>query len=50
MGVSIAEIVTRVTLKMIAIWGSLALVALPVAKVLIEVAYEIWRDRNERTE
>lgn len=43
---STAEIVTRATLKMIAIWGSLALVGIPIAKVLIEVAYEIWRDRT----
>lgn len=42
---SIAEIVTRATLKMIAIWGSLALVGIPIAKVLIEVAYEIWRGK-----
>ena len=43
---SIIEIVIRATLKMIAIWGSLALVGLPVAKILIEVAYEIWRVRE----
>ena len=43
---SIAEIVIRTILKMIAIWGSLTLVGLPVAKILIEVAYEIWRDRT----
>lgn len=42
---SITEIVIRATLKMIAIWGSLALVGLPVAKILIEFAYEIWRKR-----
>lgn len=46
MSMSIAEIVIRTILKMIAIWGSLALVGLPVAKILIEVAYEIWRDRT----
>ena len=43
---TVIEIVLRATLKMIAIWGSLALVGLPVAKILIEVAYEIWRDRT----
>lgn len=43
---STAEIVIRATLKMIAIWGSLALVGLPIAKLGIEFAYEIWRDRT----
>lgn len=45
MGMSTAEIVIRATLKMIAIWGSLAAVGLPVAKLGIEFAYEIWRKR-----
>ena len=43
---STVEIVIRATLKMIAIWGSLSLVGLPVAKILIEVAYEIWRGKH----
>lgn len=42
---TVIEIVLRAILKMITIWGSLALVGLPVAKILIEVAYEIWRGR-----
>ena len=40
------EIVIRAILKMLAIWGSCALVGIPIAKVLIEVIYEIWRDRS----
>ena len=46
MSMSITEIIIRAILKMIAIWGSLALVGIPIAKILIEVAYEIWRDRT----
>lgn len=42
---STAEIVIRASLKMLVIWTSLAAVGLPIAKILIEVAYEIWRDR-----
>ena len=42
---SITEIVVRATLKIIAIWGSLVAIGLPIAKILIEVAYEIWRDK-----
>ena len=42
---STTEIVIKATLKFIAIWTSLAVVGLPVAKILIEVAYEIWRER-----
>ena len=42
---STAEIVLRAILKMLIIWGGLALVGIPIAKVLIEVAYEIWRGR-----
>ncbi len=43
---STAEVVIRASLKFVLIWTSLALVGLPVAKILIEVAYEIWRDRT----
>lgn len=43
---STAELVIKATFKFIVIWTSLALVGLPVAKILIEVAYEIWRDRT----
>ena len=38
-------IVIKATLKFVLLWTSLALVGLPVAKILIEVAYEIWRKR-----
>lgn len=43
---STAEIVIRASLKMLVIWTSLAAVGLPIAKLGIEVAYEIWRDRT----
>ena len=43
---TVIEIVLRAILKMIVIWGSLAAVGLPIAKILIEVVYEIWRDRT----
>ena len=43
---STAELVIKATLKFVLLWTSLALVGLPVAKILIEVAYEIWRDRT----
>ena len=42
---STAEVVIRASLKMLVIWTSLAAVGLPIAKILIEVAYEIWRKR-----
>ena len=42
---STAELVIKATLKFVLLWTSLALVGLPVAKILIEVAYEIWRNR-----
>ncbi len=38
------EIVVQAVIKLFVLWGSLALVGLPVAKILIEVAYEIWRE------
>ena len=42
---STAEIVIRASLKMVVIWTSLAAVGLPIAKLGIEFAYEIWRKR-----
>ena len=42
---SITEIVIRATLKVLVIWGSLAAIGLPIAKILIKITYEIWRDR-----
>lgn len=42
---STAEIVIKATFKFVLLWTSLAVVGLPVAKILIEVAYEIWRER-----
>ncbi|WP_368263089.1 hypothetical protein [Clostridium disporicum] len=38
-------IVIKATFKFVVLWTSLAAVGLPIAKILIEVAYEIWRDR-----
>ena len=46
MGMSTAEIVIRATLKFVVIWTGLAAVGLPIAKLGIEFAYEIWRDRR----
>lgn len=46
MGMSTAEIVIRASLKMLVIWTSLAAVGLPLAKLGIEFAYEIWRGRS----
>ncbi len=46
MGMSTAEIVIRATLKFVVIWTGLAAVGLPIAKLGIEFAYEIWRDRT----
>ena len=43
---STAEIVIRATLKFVVIWTGLAAVGLPIAKLGIEFAYEIWRDRR----
>ena len=43
---STAEIVIRATFKFVVIWTSLAAIGLPIAKLGIEVAYEIWRDRS----
>ena len=43
---TVIEIVLRAILKMIVIWGSLAIVGLPIAKISIEVAYEIWRRKT----
>ena len=45
MSMSTAEIVIRATFKFVVLWTSLAAVGLPIAKILIEVAYEIWRNR-----
>ena len=42
---STAEIVIRATFKFAVIWTSLAAVGLPLAKLGIEFAYEIWRKR-----
>lgn len=47
MGMSTAEIVIRASLKMLVTWISLAVVGIPIAKILIEVAYEIWSQKNE---
>lgn len=43
---SIAGIIVRAIFKFVVIWTSLAVVGIPIAKILIEVAYEIWRDRT----
>lgn len=43
---STTEIVIRAILKMMVIWGSLALIGLPIAKLVIEFVYEVWRDKN----
>ena len=43
---NITEIIIRATLKMLVIWGSLAIIGLPIAKLLVEFAYEVWRDKN----
>ncbi|MDU2670619.1 MAG: hypothetical protein E7C49_01280 [Clostridium sp.] len=40
------EIVVRATVKMVIIWGSLLIIGLPIAKVSIDAAYEIWKERN----
>ncbi|SCJ98979.1 Uncharacterised protein [uncultured Clostridium sp.] len=45
MSMSTAEIVIKATFKFLVIWTGLAAVGLPIAKLGIEVAYEIWRDR-----
>lgn len=45
MGMSTAEIVIKATFKFIVIWTSLAALGLPIAKLGIEFAYEIWRKR-----
>lgn len=45
MNMDTAEIVIRATLKFVIIWTSLAAVGLPIAKLGIEVAYEIWRGK-----
>lgn len=42
---STTEIVIGASLKFIAIWASLVVVGLPIAKILIEITYEIWRDK-----
>lgn len=42
---STAEIVIRATFKFAVIWTSLAAVGLPLAKLGIVFAYEIWRKR-----
>lgn len=42
---STAELVIKATFKFLVIWTGLAAVGLPIAKLGIEVAYEIWRDR-----
>lgn len=39
------EIVVQAVIKLFVLWGSLASVGLPIAKLGIEVAYEIWRER-----
>lgn len=43
------KIVIQAIIKMLVMWTSLALIALPLAKVGIDIAYEIWRHRNECT-
>ena len=40
-----AEIVIQAVIKLFVTWGSLAAVGLPIAKLGIEFAYEIWRER-----
>lgn len=42
---STAEIVIQATFKFVLLWTSLAVVGLPIAKLGIELAYEIWRKR-----
>lgn len=45
MSMSTSEIVIKATFKFVVIWTSLAAVGLPIAKLGIEFAYEIWRNR-----
>ncbi len=42
---STAELVIKATLKFVLLWTSLAAVGFPIAKLGIEFAYEIWRER-----
>ena len=46
MSMSTAEIVIKATFKFVVIWTSLAAVGLPIAKLGIEFAYEIWRGKD----
>ena len=46
MSMSTAEIVIKATFKFVLLWISLAVVGLPIAKLGIEFAYEIWRNRT----
>lgn len=43
---SVVEIVVRATAKMLIIWGSLLMIGLPIAKISIDAAYKIWKERN----
>lgn len=43
---SVVEIVVKATARMAIIWGSLLIVGVPIAKLGIDIAYVIWKERN----
>lgn len=41
---SALEVIIRATLKMVLIWGTGLMVAIPLVKLIIDVAYAIWKE------
>lgn len=41
---SALEVILRATLKMLVIWGTSLMVAIPLMKLIIDVAYAIWKE------
>lgn len=38
------EVIIRATLKMVLIWGTGLMVAIPLMKLIIDVVYAIWKE------
>ena len=41
---SALEVIIRATLKMVLIWGTGLMVAIPLVKLIIDVVYAIWKE------
>ena len=41
---SALEVIIRATLKMVLIWGTGLMVAIPLVKLIIDVVYAVWKE------